>query len=430
MKRLALVIAIAFVFGAAQAQLDTTEQRIVEAVKQRSPQALVLLERAARINSGTLNPDGVREVGSVFRAELDALGFATRWAEMPADMNRGGHLIGIREGMQGKRLLLLGHLDTVFDKSSAVAAWDPRGDRVRGQGVADMKGGNVVLLEALRALQTVGALDGTRIAVLFTGDEERVGSPLARAREDLVELAKGSDAALSFEGASRIGRDDFASIARRSSGGWTLKVSGRPGHSSGVFSGFAGFGAIYEAARILTAFREQLIEPGVTFNPGLVFGGTQAQYDANTASGTAYGRNNVIAGAVEVHGDLRVMSPEQMERVRQKMRDIVTANLRGTSATISFRDGYPPMPATEGSQRLLDAYSNASEDAGLGAIRALDPSARGAGDVQFAAPYVPGIDGLGVRGRGAHTEDEDMEIASLERGAIRAAILIYRLTRP
>lgn len=432
MRFISLVVSGALVLLApcAQAQLSDVEQRIVAAVKQRSAAALDLLERAARINSGTLNAEGVRATGEVFRAELDALGFATRWAEMPAEMKRAGHLIASREGTRGQRLLLLGHLDTVFEKGSAVAAWDRRGERVRGQGVSDMKGGDVVLVEALRALHSVGVLDGARIQVLLTGDEERTGVPLSRSRADLVELAQRSDAALSFEGAARVGRDDFASIARRSSGGWTLKVRGRPGHSAGVFSSSSGFGAIYEAARILNAFREQLIEPSLTFNPGLIVGGTQISYDPDTALGTAYGKSNIIAAGVEVFGDLRFLSPEQGERTKQRMREIVAKHLPGTQATIEFRDSYPPMPPSAGGQRLLDAYSRASEDAGLGPVRGMDPAFRGAGDIQFAAPYVPGIDGLGAIGRGAHTDDEDLEIASLERGAIRAAILIYRLTRP
>lgn len=416
--------------GPARAGLDATEQRIVAAVRQHAPQALDLLERAARVNSGTLNPDGVREVGAIFRSEFDALGFATRWVDMPTEMRRGGHLVAEHAGTQGPRLLLLSHLDTVFDKSSAVAAWDRRGERVRGQGVSDMKGGDVIVLEALRALQSVGALDGMRIAVLFTGDEERVGAPLAQARAELVELARRSDAALSFEGALQRGGENFASTARRSSGSWTLRVRGKPGHSAGIFGTYAGYGAIFEAARILDAFRQQLPEPSLTFSPGFMVGGTRTSYDADSAGGTAYGRGNVIAAVAEVRGDLRFLSPEQGARAKQRMREIVAASLPGTRATIEFHDSYPPMPPTEAGRRLLAAYSSASVDAGLGTIHDLDPAQRGAGDIQFAAPYVPGIDGLGADGRGAHTDDEDLEIASLERGAIRAALLIYRLTRP
>ncbi len=249
MKRFAVALASALlVAGAAQAQLSDVEQRIVAAVKQRSPQAVDLLEKMVRVNSGTLNVEGVREVGRITRAELDAIGMTTRWEEMPATMQRGGHLVAAVDGGKGQRVLLLGHLDTVFEKNSSVALWARRGDRVRGQGVGDMKGGNVVMLEALRALHSVGALRDARISVLFTGDEERTGAPLELSRATLVELAKQSDAALSFEASTRLGGNYAASIARRSSGGWTLSVRGRPGHSAGVFAPGQGYGAIYESS--------------------------------------------------------------------------------------------------------------------------------------------------------------------------------------
>jgi glutamate carboxypeptidase len=276
----------------------------------------------------------------------------------------------------------------------------------------------------------VGVLDGTSIAVVLTGDEESAGSPVETARAEMVALAKRSDAALSFEGSVRRGNNYTASIARRSSGGWTLTVSAKSGHSSRVFTENLGYGAIYEAARILNGFREQVIEANLTFNPGVIVGGTQAAYDSTTASGTAFGKTNVIAKELIVRGDLRFLTPEQGARAKAKMREIVAASLPQTKATIEFRDSYPPMPPTEAGQRLVDLYSRASVDTGFGPVEALDPNARGAGDVQFVAPYIPGIDGLGASGSGAHTDDEDLEIASIERGAIKAAILIYRMTRP
>jgi glutamate carboxypeptidase len=302
---------------------------------------------------------------------------------------------------------------------------------VRGQGVNDMKGGDVIMIEALRALKSVGALDAANIEIMFTGDEERTGAPLATARADMVAMGKRADYALSFEGSNKYNGVDTASIARRSSGGWKLVVKGKPAHSMGVFSQQSGYGAIYEAARILNAFREQVREPSLTFNPGLIYGGTNIAYSDGTATATAFGKSNVIARDAEVLGDLRYLSPEQGERARQKMRDIVSqGNLNGTSATITFSESYPPMPPTDAGRRLVDVYSKASQDAGLGRIEILDPSLRGAGDVQFVAPYTTGIDGLGAQGHGAHTDDEDLEVASIERGAIRAALLIYRLTRP
>jgi glutamate carboxypeptidase len=430
MRPLVFVAALAFAAGA-QAQLTETESRIVAAVKERTPAALQLLEKSVRINSGTLNPEGVRAVGDMYRAELDRIGLKTRWIDMPPAMKRAGHLVATHEGGAGKRVLLLGHLDTVFEKGSSVPLWEVRGERVRGQGVSDMKGGDVILIEALRALASAGALEKANVEVMFTGDEERAGRPLEVARGDMVAMGKRADFALSFEGSNRFNGVDTASIARRSSGGWVLRVTGKPAHSMGVFSQQSGYGAIYETARILNGFREQVIEPSLTFNPGLVFGGTNISYSEDTATASAFGKSNVIARSSEVLGDLRYLSPEQGERARQKMRDIVSRNnLPGTSATISFSESYPPMPPTEAGRRLAELYSRASQDAGLGRIEVLDPSLRGAGDVQFVAPYTVGIDGLGAHGSGSHTDDEDLEIASIERGTIRAALLIYRLTRP
>jgi len=413
----------------AQARLSDTEQRIVAAVKGRSAAALALLERTARVNSGTLNVSGVREVGGIFREELDALGFRTRWAEMPPQMKRAGHLVASREGPQGRRLLLIGHLDTVFEPSSSVATWDRRGDRVRGQGVADMKGGDVIVVEALRALQSAGVLDGTTIHVIFTGDEERSGSPREVARADLVDLARRSDLALAFEASQFREGHYYASFARRSSGGFTLRVTARPGHGGGVFSDEDGNGAIYEVARILNEFREKVAEPYLTFNPGVILGGTDAKYEGATAGGSASGKTNVIAREAIVASDMRYLDEAQGERAKARMREIVARNLPFSQATITFRESYPPQPPTPAGEQLLKEYSRASEDAGLGPVLPLDPALRGAGDVQFAAPYIPGIDGLGTLGTGGHTDDEDMEIASLERGTIRAALLIYRLTR-
>ena len=428
-KHWCLALALWLAALPAAAQLSPTEQQIVAAVKSRSEDAIKLLERSVNINSGTMNHEGVREVGRLFRAEFDQLGFNTRWIEMPPAMQRAGHLVAERQGTQGKRLLLIGHLDTVFEKDSPVQLWDRKGDRVRGQGVSDMKGGDVIIIEALRALQAVGALDNTTISVIFSGDEERAGSPLSLARADMIAAARRSDAALAFEGTVRDKNgNDTGTIGRRASGGFSLEVKGKQGHSAGVF-GDDGYGAIYEAARILNGFREQLIEPDLTFNPGLILGGTEVSYDDAATRGSAFGKTNVISRTATVKGDLRYLSVEQRDRAHARMRDIVARSLPGTRAEISFRETYPPMAPTPGNLKLLEAYSRASSDAGLGAITALPPGLRGAGDVQFAAPHVASLDGLGARGTGAHSPEEDLDVASIEQSSIRTALMIYRLTR-
>jgi len=416
--------------GAAAAELSPVEQTIVAEVKAASPKALHLLERSVNINSGTMNLEGVRAVGRLYRYELEQLGFVTRWIDMPPAMNRAGHLLATRTGKQGKRLLLLGHLDTVFEKDSPVQLWQRNGDRVRGQGVNDMKGGDVVIIEALRALQRAGALDNTTITVMFTGDEEDAGEPVDVARADMVAAARHSDIALAFEGTVRdTNGNDTGTIGRRSASSWELEVQGKQGHSSGIFSANAGYGAVYEAARILDGFRQQVIEPDLTFSAGLLLGGTDTAVDAGGITGRAAGKTNVIARSATVRGDLRYLSYEQRDRAHAKMRAIVADNLPGTSASIAFHDAYPPMSPTAGNLAVLKVYSQASSDAGLGEIPALPPGQRGAGDIQFIAPLIDSLDGLGVAGNGAHSPDEDLEIASLERATIRSALLIYRLTR-
>lgn len=425
-----LLLAIACSFNAAAAELTPAEQRIVAEVKAQSAQALVLLEQSVNINSGTMNHAGVREVGKLFRREFDQLGFSTRWIDMPPEMQRAGHLLATRQGGQGKRLLLLGHLDTVFEPDSPVQKWDRQGDRVRGQGVNDMKGGDVAVIQALRALQKVGALDNTSIAVLFTGDEENAGNPKSVSRADMVALAKASDYALAFEG-TIIGRDGRATgtVGRRASSFFELDVKGKQGHSSGIFGKGAGYGAVYEAARILDGFRQQVAEPGLTFNPGVILGGTDIAFDEAQSRGNAFGKTNVIANSVTVKGDLRYLDYAQRDRAHAKMREIAAASLPGTSASVTFHDSYPPMAVTDGNMKLLALYSTASLDAGLGEVDPVPAEARGAGDVQFVAPYVDSLDGLGASGRGSHSPNEELELASVERAAVRTALLLYRLTR-
>ncbi len=433
LRRILVLGALTAALNPAWAELSDAEKRIVEAVKARSPAALVLLERSVNINSGTLNTEGVKDVGRLFRAELDDLGFATRWVDMPTSMQRAGHLAAKREGTQrtqGKKLLLLGHMDTVFEPFSPVAAWKVDGRRIHGQGVSDMKGGVVIMLEALRALKSAGVLDGAEVAVLLTGDEESVGQPITQARADLIDMARKSDVVLSFEGMGvDVNGDESVAIARRGAGSWVLTVTGKQGHSSGIFGTNAGFGAAYELARAVNAFREQLIEPGLTFSTGVMLAGTDVDFDVTQARGTASGKGNIIPPKALARGDLRALTAEQRDRARSRMREVVAQSLPGTSATITFAESYPPMAATPANQALQEFYSQLSVELGYGKVKAANPESRGAGDVQFAAPYAAALDGLGATGGGSHSPFEYLNPDSIAKNAIRAAVMIYRLTR-
>lgn len=418
-----LALLVAAVPGAAWGQgLTADERRVAEVVDGFGEGPIEFLDRVVRIDSPTQDLDGVKEVGNVFRAELDRLGFETSWEAMPPEMRRAGHLVAERKGSAGKKLLLIGHLDTVLPGGT----FDRKGTRATGSGALDMKGGDVVILYALKALHAAGALEGRRIIVVLHGDEEDAGMPIEKSRATLLGAARRSDVALAFENAV----DDTATVARRGASTWRLTVTARTGHSSGIMGEGAGAGAIFEASRILDEVRRELPEKYLTINPSVVVGGTTAQYNDAAKSGSAEGKTNVIPGRVVVEGDLRFISEGQKERAREAMRRIVARHLPKAEATITFGDEYPAMAPTEGNYRILAELDRASRDLGLGGIKALDPGKRGAGDVSFVASLVDGLDGLGVRGAGAHAPDEWVDLDSLLPQIKRAALLIDRLSRP
>jgi glutamate carboxypeptidase len=411
--------------------LNADERRIAAYVTAHKQDALGLLERLVNINSGTLNPAGVRAVGDVLRPEFEKLGFKTRWIELPDSLHRAGHLFAEQQGKKGKRLLLIGHLDTVFELDSPFQKWTTIDSvTVSGPGTNDMKGGDVVMLYALKALQSIGALKDRTIVVALTGDEEDPGRPLSVARKDLIEAGKNSDVALEFESAVRDDTADYATISRRSSSKWELRVTGITSHSSNIFNAETGAGAVFEAARIVDEFYRQLKgEQYLTFNPAFILGGTTIVFDPATYSGRATGKDNIVSPTVLVMGDIRTISDEQLENTRAKMRAIVAQHLPMTSAEINFIDGYPSMAPTPGNMKLVTLLNAINRDLGIKPMPVLDPIRRGAGDISFVAKYVDAMAGLGPQGNGGHTVKEDMDLASFNLQVERAALLIYRLTR-
>jgi len=423
---LALVVPqIAF----AQAQtLTAAERTVASAVDSHNRDALALLERLVNINSGTMNFAGVRQVGDILRAQFDTLGFKTRWVDGAA-FHRAGHLVAEHPG-PGPKILLIGHLDTVFEPTSPFQRFQKLNDSTAGgPGIIDMKGGDVILLYALRALRDAGMLDKMNVTVVYDGDEEEAGTPVDAARRALVDAATGARVALGFEDGAADPKT--AVISRRSAGSWTLKTTGHPAHSSQIFKPEVGAGAVYEASRILHEFYTRLsTEQYLTFNPGLALGGTLLKVDSTGTDGSASGKRNVVAEHMEVTGDLRTLSPAQHDKAKRTMQDIVSHHLPHTSATIEFDDGYPPMAPTEGNKRLLAMYDRASRDLGFGGVVAVDPSRAGAADVSFIASKVPMIiDGIGLSGHDDHTEKETADLRMLAPMTKRAALLMYRLTQ-
>jgi glutamate carboxypeptidase len=415
---------------------DAAETTMMRAVDAEAPAAEALLEKIVNINSGTMNLPGVIAVKDVIMPRIEALGFKTRWVPMEAFDKRAGDLVAEHPcpagtGKCGKRLLLIGHLDTVFELNSSFQKYSivpgTDGKVATGPGVGDMKGGLVVMLSALNAMKVAGVLDKAEIVIVLSGDEERHGDPTTVSRRDMIEAGKHSDIALEFENGSRVDGKDTVRTSRRSALTWTIETSGRTGHSSGVFNDNLGFGAIYELVRILDQFRVQLREDGLTYNVGLLLGGATAGLNETKTGGSANGKSNVVAPTAIAQGDLRTLSNEQTARVEAKMQTIVADHLPKTGATIEFAEGYPAMAETKASKELVVKLNEINATLGFEPEGTVDPRLGGAGDIAFVAPYVPGLVGVGALGAGAHAEGETVFLDSLQKQSKRMAILMYRL---
>jgi glutamate carboxypeptidase len=380
---LAAALALTAFAPAAEARLAPAERKMAEVVDREQARMLGLLETLVNQNSGTLNSAGVEAVGRMMRAELEPLGFQVRWVPI-TEANRAGHIVAAHRGNgQGKRMLLIGHLDTVFEPDSPFQKFRMKDDdTAEGPGVGDDKGGMVVMLAALRAMHQAGTLKGADIEIVLTGDEEDAGTPISVSRRDLIEAGRRADVALDFEGLSTENGRDMGSIARRGSADWELRTTGRSGHSSRIFS-------------------EQS------------------------------GKNNIIPETAIARGDIRTLSLDQYQRVTAKMKEIASRHLPGTSAKLEFEEAaYPPMAPTAGSQKLLDRLNAVNADMGLASMEAQDPLKRGAGDIGFVAADVDGgLVGLGPAGAGSHAAGETIDVPSLWRQAKRAAILMTRLSK-
>jgi glutamate carboxypeptidase len=427
-----------FVHGQSTAP-DATESAMIQAIDASATSDIALLEKIVNINSGTINIAGVLKVKDVLEPQIQALGFTTTWHPMDQIDGRAGDLVAehpcaLGKGKCGKHILLIGHMDTVFEPTSTFQTYavvpGTNGRVATGPGVADMKGGLVVMLSALRAMKAAGALDKAEITIVLDGDEEKFGTPTSVSRRDLIEAGRRSDLALEFENATRAGGvdgQDSVRIGRRSGGTWVVETTGKSGHSSNIFNDTFGYGAIYEMARILDQFRIELPEPGLTYNVGLVVGGATAEENATLTGGSATGKTNVISPQAIARGDIRCLNEEQATRVKKKMEAIVRDHLARTSARIEFLDGYPAMGVTPASEALLAQLQQVNATLGYPPELVTNPTEGGAGDIAFVAPYVPGLVGVGAMGAGAHAEGETYFPDSIAKQAKRMAVLMYRL---
>ncbi len=426
-----LILSCLIMFNLGMAQNDKIEKSIVKSVDNNTKASIDLLKKAVLINSGTLNIEGVKKVGKLFKAELDKLGFKTELTNGEA-YGRAGHLIAKHEGKKGPKFLLIGHLDTVFELDSPFQEFTMLDDTImKGPGVADMKGGDVIIILAMKALKEAGVLEDMSIEIIMTGDEEKSGSPIELSKKDLIDGAKRADIALGFENGDN--NPKTIVVSRRGSEDWKLTVTGKPAHSSQIFTDEIGAGAIYETSRILNDFYLQLAnEKDLTFNPGFIIGGTDLEPNEEQTGGRAFGKNNVVSQKTIVHGDIRAVSPEQLMKAKKIMNEIVSKNYPHTSAELIFdNEGYPPLAKTDGNVKLLGDYNTVSQDLGFGSVEAVNPRNAGAADISFTSGYVDmALDGLGLTGGSSdHTIDEVGNLDTVHTQAKITAVLMYRLMK-
>ncbi|WP_179335643.1 M20/M25/M40 family metallo-hydrolase [Winogradskyella costae] len=424
-----LFIAVLCVSLLGFSQNNRIEKSIIEAVDKHTENAIDLIKESVNINSGTMNFKGVKTVGRLFQKELDKLGFKTELTNGDA-YGRAGHLIATRKGKKGPKFLMIGHLDTVFELESPFQEYTMLNDSImKGPGVADMKGGDVIIILAMQALHEAGLLNDMSVEIVMTGDEEKSGDPLELSKKALIDAAKRADIALGFENGDN--NPKTIVVSRRGSADWQLKVTGNPAHSSQIFTEAIGAGAIYETSRILNEFYVQLAkEKDLTFNPGFIIGGTTLQPDDDGTGGHAFGKANVVSQDVIVRGDLRAVSLDQLTKAKATMEKIVSENYPKTKAELTFAAGaYPPLTKTDGNVKLLGYYNIVSQDLGFGPVTAVNPRNAGAADISFTSEYVEmAIDGLGLTGGGDdHTINETGDLNTVAIQAKITAVLMYRL---
>jgi glutamate carboxypeptidase len=373
--------------------------RALRAVDSAAAELVPTLRRWVEVNSFTANVEGVNRVGALLEEDFAPLGMA---CERVAGDGVGDHLIWRTPAWGPGGAVLVGHHDTVFPPG-AFEVFEQSGDRLRGPGVLDMKGGLLVVRTALAALAEAGALDRMRIAVISVGDEE-IGSPTSR--PIIEELARGARAGLVFE-AGRV--DDSVVTRRKGTGGLTVTARGVAAHAGNAHAD--GVNAIWALARLIDRMQRLTdYDRGVTLNVGTITGGEA---------------KNTVPAHAECRADIRFLrAPDGLALVAavdRAAREIAA----DSGATLSITGGVSrlPLERTDASAALAALYAERAQRHGLGGGES--PLVGGGSDANtVSAIGVPAIDGLGPRGRGFHTPNEYIEPATL---APRAKALVETL---
>lgn len=362
-----------------------------------------LLRQLVIVQTGTRNTEGIRQVQKIGRRELELLGFQITCIETS---EYGPHLLAERLRPGRPQITLDGHVDTVFPHDS-IPTFRVEGDICFGQGVIDMKGGNVCMIGALRLLHQAGRLDDLSLRIIFIADEE-VGSPSSR--QLIKDLAPKSDAVLVFEEAGAhgevvVGRSGIQVAELRCRG-----VAGHAGNVKGIRRN-----AIEELCYKVCSLREAaygLTSEGILFSVGTVSGGIA---------------HNVIADTASALINIRFSSDAVFRRLGDMFEAIVgIPHIPGTSAELLWHNSASPaMPVTEQALAIAQLCTEVSNS--LGYEVGLETRGGTSNANLWAQEGAVVIDGLGPIGGDDHSEREWMSLPSLFKRVELVAHLLVNL---
>ncbi|MEU3254834.1 M20/M25/M40 family metallo-hydrolase [Streptomyces sp. NPDC006997] len=381
--------------------------------RDRLPRFLDDLAELVGVDSGSHSPDGVNRVAALLTARLDALGFEVERVTLPdgADGQRfGDALVARRAGalpaaQGGRRVLLLGHMDTVFeDGTAAERPFTIRGGRAHGPGVSDDKGGLLAGLLALDLLRAAGVEAYREVVLLATPDEE-IGSPASRPLTE--RLAAESDVALALECARENG--DLV-CARKGVADFRVTVTGTAAHAG--IEPERGANAALAAAHLVVAFQALNGNwDGVTVNVGVIRAGTRA---------------NIVCPEAELRVEVRSATAAGIDAARAALDAAASRPVvPGTRARVEQLDFCPPLEPSPGVRRLLATARELGAELGV-PVRAT--ATGGVGDANFVAGVgIPVLDGLGPVGGADHTPEEWLDLTTVRHRAALLAALVARL---
>ena len=366
------------------------DAKVLTAVKACEQTGRELIERVVAIDSGTGDAEGVNAVGAIYATELKALGADVK-AVAPAPPAVGNNLVATLTGKGKGRIVLIAHMDTVFDRGDVAKRmphWE--GQHYIGPGAGDDKAGGVAALCALKALKEIGFHDFARIDVLLNGNEE-TGSLGSR---DLIRsLAKESDLVVNLE---RGVPTDQVLDARKGSATLTAQFTGRAAHSG--LEPEKGRNAVMEAARFALAL-EKLSDPTkkTTVTVDIFNGGD---------------RTNVVPAHAELKADVRAFTTEELDRVEQAAAKLaMSPSIDGVTIKTTMQRSFPPWPHNEHTDRVIARANRLYAEIG----RKVTPTEVGSSaDVAYAAETgTPSVDGFGIEGGNAHSVDDYADMSTL-----------------